>query len=111
MAARHHTDLVLCRKQPGITVGKVCRKCDGKCPICDSFVNPEEKARICDECSFGALEGKCIVCGGTGESEAFYCRECCQLGKDRDGCPRVLNLGTSRADNYFHQRSFNFNIR
>ena len=59
---------------------------------------------MCDECSFGQLEGKCIQCGGVGEDDAYYCAECVQLGKDRDGCPRVLNLGTSRADNYYRTR-------
>ena len=79
--------------------------------MCDSFVHPTEKVRICDECSFGVLEGKCIVCGAQGESEAYYCMECCQLGKDRDGCPRVLNLGVSRTDNYYHTRQYNFTTR
>ncbi|KAH9259478.1 hypothetical protein BASA81_002521 [Batrachochytrium salamandrivorans] len=106
MSAKHHTDLVMCRKQPGVIVGKVCAKDQGKCPVCDSFVKAEERVRICEDCSI--VESKCIVCGGAGEFEAFYCAECCILGKDRDGCPRVLNLGTSRADNYFHQRTYNF---
>jgi PHD finger-like domain-containing protein 5A len=104
MSAKHHTDLVLCRKRPGIHIGLVCRRCEGRCPICDSFVHPVEKVHICDECSFGALEGKCIVCGALGESDAYYCRECCMQGKDRDGCPRILNVGGSRTDNYFHTR-------
>jgi PHF5-like protein len=25
--AKHHPDLVLCRKQPGIAIGRVCEKC------------------------------------------------------------------------------------
>ena len=111
MSAKHHTDLVMCRKRPGATVGKLCRRCDGKCPVCDSFVHPTERVKICDECSFGSQEGKCIVCGGPGEPEAFYCRECCALGKARDGCPRVVNLGTSRADNYYHTRQYTFQAR
>lgn len=27
--AKHHPDLIMCRKQPGIAIGRVCDKCDG----------------------------------------------------------------------------------
>lgn len=37
-------------------------------PICDSYVRPAELVRICDECNFGTYGGRCIVCGGHGES-------------------------------------------
>jgi hypothetical protein len=54
--------------------------------------------RICDECSFGNYQNKCVVCGGEGISDAFYCFECTRLEKDRDGCPKIINLGSSRTD-------------
>ncbi|KOC18475.1 hypothetical protein AFLA70_3g008031 [Aspergillus flavus AF70] len=73
--SRHHPDLVMCRKQPGISIGRLCDKCDGKCPVCDSYVRPTTLVRICDECSFGNYQNKCIVCGGEGISDAFYCFE------------------------------------
>nr|KYP60765.1 Uncharacterized protein At1g07170/At2g30000 family [Cajanus cajan] len=28
--AKHHPDLIMCRKQPGIAIGRLCEKCDGK---------------------------------------------------------------------------------
>ena len=59
-----HSDLVMCRKQPGIAIGRLCDKCDGKCPVCDSYVRPTTLVRICDECSFGNYQNKCVVCGG-----------------------------------------------
>lgn len=74
--AKHHADLVMCMKQPGIAIGRLCERCDGKCPVCDSHVRPHTLVRICDECSFGALEGRCIVCGAPGVADAYYCREC-----------------------------------
>jgi len=64
--SRHHPDLVMCRKQPGIAIGRLCDKCDGKCPVCDSYVRPTTLVRICDECSFGNYQNKCVVCGGEG---------------------------------------------
>lgn len=94
----------MCRKQPGISIGRVCDKCDGKCPVCDSYVRPTTLVRICDECSFGNYQNKCVVCGGEGISDAFYCFECTRLEKDRDGCPKIINLGSSRTDVSFPPR-------
>ena len=74
--AKHHPDLVMCRKQPGIAIGRLCEKCDGKCVICDSFVNPKDIVHICDECNYGSFEGRCVVCGGVGVTDAYYCSEC-----------------------------------
>ena len=88
----------MCRKQAGIAIGRLCDKCDGKCPVCDSYVRPTTLVRICDECSFGNYQNKCVVCGGEGISDAFYCFECTRLEKDRDGCPKIINLGSSRTD-------------
>lgn len=88
----------MCRKQSGIAIGRLCDKCDGKCPVCDSYVRPTTLVRICDECSFGNYQNKCVVCGGEGISDAFYCYECTRLEKDRDGCPKIINLGSSRTD-------------
>ena len=94
----------MCRKQAGIAIGRLCDKCDGKCPVCDSYVRPTTLARICDECSFGNYQNKCVVCGGEGISDAFYCFECTRLEKDRDGCPKIINLGSSRTDVSFPLR-------
>lgn len=104
--AKHHPDLIFCRKQPGIAVGRLCHKCDGKCVICDSFVNPDTLVRICDECNYGTFAGKCVVCGGNGIADAFYCRECVSLEKDRDGCPKIVNLGMAKMDQYYEKKKF-----
>jgi len=55
---------------------------DGKCVICDSYVHPTTLVRICDECNYGSLQGKCIQCGGKGISDAYYCKECTISEKD-----------------------------
>ncbi|OXG18198.1 pre-mRNA-splicing factor ini1 [Cryptococcus neoformans] len=90
--SKHHPDLLMCRRQPGIAIGRMCEKCDGKCPVCDSYVRPMTLVRICDECSFGTTAGKCIVCSSPAISDAYYCTECTRLEKDRDGCPRIINV-------------------
>ncbi|EGV64651.1 PHF5-like protein [Yamadazyma tenuis ATCC 10573] len=100
--SRHQYDLVQCMKQMGAQVGKVCGNCEGRCPICDSYVKPTVEVRICQECSQGHLRDRCILCGHrfTEEDsgvEAFYCLECVRLEKHREGCPRILNMGSSKS--------------
>ena len=58
--SKHHPDLIMCRKQPGIAVGRVCETCDGRCVICDSHVRLSTLVRICDECNFGSLKGDAL---------------------------------------------------
>lgn len=39
-----------------LAIGRLCEKCDGKCPICDSYVRPYTLVRICDECNYGSYQ-------------------------------------------------------
>lgn len=55
---------------------------DGRCVICDSFVKPSTVVRVCDECNYGSYAGRCVVCGGVGVADAYYCKECTRLEKD-----------------------------
>jgi PHD finger-like domain-containing protein 5A len=80
--AKHHPDLILCRKQPGIAIGRLCERHDGQCVICDSFVRPCTLVRVCDECNYGSFQGRCVICGGAGVADAYYCKECTTLEKD-----------------------------
>ncbi|KAA0151722.1 hypothetical protein FNF27_02467 [Cafeteria roenbergensis] len=113
--ARHQTDLVLCRKLPGISTGMLCARHEGVCVICDSYARPHRVARICDECDYGSMKGsgkgKCVVCGNDGVEPAYYCFECCAQEKDRDGCPQVINIGQSRADWYYQKKKYGFQAR
>ncbi len=84
--AKHHPDLIMCRKQPGISIGRLCEKCDGKCVICDSYVRPFTLVKVCDECNYGSYEGRCVICGGSGISDAYYCKECTLSEKDVRKC-------------------------
>jgi len=60
----------------------VCITGDGKCVICDSYVRPCTLVRICDECNYGSYQGRCVICGGPGVSDAYYCKECTVTEKD-----------------------------
>ena len=55
---------------------------DGKCVVCDSYVRPATLVRVCEECNYGSLAGRCVICGGVGVSDAFYCKECTVQEKD-----------------------------
>ncbi|KAJ7710313.1 PHF5-like protein-domain-containing protein [Mycena metata] len=43
-----------------------------------------------------------------GISDAYYCAECTRLEKDRDGCPKIVNLGASRTDLFYERRRLGF---
>jgi hypothetical protein len=73
-------------------------------PVCDSYVRPMTLVHICDECSFASSAGKCLICGGPAISDAYYCTECTRLEKDRDGCPRIVNMGSSRIDAFYQRK-------
>ena len=122
---------------------------DGKCVVCDSLVRPCTLVRICDECNYGSFAGRCVICGGVGISDAFYCRECTQLEKDvsltahaspstaiclhlcaiataltkplapvvgpvlaqRDGCPKIVNVGSAVTDLFYERKKYGFKKR
>ena len=101
MATKYQHDLTLCRKTTGISRGRVCQNHEGRCVLCDSFVDMRVQARICDECGLGPSQGRCIVCNAPGAADAFYCKICQINEKDRDGCPRIVNVGIAKMDNYY----------
>jgi PHD finger-like domain-containing protein 5A len=151
--ARHQSDLIFCRRLPGIAVGKVCATCDGRCPSCHSLhflcvcvcvfpivlirstqfatrlfmrkrlcgyamtATTERKLLLCvcvcqsksNECkktkNTHRSSGRCIVCGGVGVADAYYCRECVALEKDRDGCPKIINVGQARLDAFYDKKA------
>ena len=109
--ARHHPDLIFCRKQIGVAIGRLCQRCDGRCVICDSHVRPAVLVRICDECNYGSYQGRCVICGGPGISDAHYCAECAILEKDRDGCPKIVNLGSAKTDLFYERKKYGFKRR
>ncbi len=84
---------------------------DGLCCICNSFVNPHTLVHTCDECNYGSLEGRCTICGNQGVTDAYYCRECVQQGKDRDGCPKIVNLGSTKTDLFYERKKYGFKKR
>lgn len=51
-------------------------------------------------------KGKCIVCANPGVADAFYCVECTVLEKDRDGCPKVVNVGTAKIDLIYEKKKY-----
>lgn len=51
-------------------------------------------------------QGKCVVCGSPGVADAFYCSECTILEKDRDGCPKIINVGTAKIDLVYERKKY-----
>ena len=98
--------------------------------MCDSYVRPCTLVRICDECNYGSYQGRCTICGGPGVSDAYYCKECTIQEKDvspslsllvgmelvlrrlqRDGCPKIVNLGSSKTDLFYERKKYGFKKR
>lgn len=76
-----------------------------------SYVRPSTLVRICDECNYGSYQGRCVICGGPGVSDAYYCKECTIQEKDRDGCPKIVNLGSSKTDLFYERKKYGFKKR
>ncbi|CAD2214451.1 PHD finger-like domain-containing protein 5A [Angomonas deanei] len=90
-------DLQMCRKRTGMAVGYVCNQHEGRCVVCDlqcdEILPTMREVHLCDDCGLVA-EGQetCVMCGTERISElAYYCSHCVALGKEADGCPRVMN--------------------
>ncbi|CAG8573925.1 4741_t:CDS:2, partial [Gigaspora rosea] len=66
---------------------------------------------ICDECNYGSYQGRCVICGAPGVSDAYYCKECVLQEKDRDGCPKIVNLGSSKTDLFYERKKYGFKKR
>ena len=81
------------------------------CCVCSSFVNPHTLVHICDECQYGSNENRCVICSNPGVTDAYYCRECVQQGKDRDGCPKIVNLGSTKTDLFYERKKYGFKKR
>lgn len=43
--------------------------------------------------------------------DAYYCRECVQQEKDRDGCPKIVNLGSAKTDLFYERKKYGFKKR
>ena len=99
-----HPENIPCGKRPGPDIGLLCESCEGRCPLCDSHTNLIEPVHICGDCNFGPIKDRCIVCAAPGKSPAYYCHDCVLLGKSRDGCPRILNVGMSNSDRMYERR-------
>ena len=46
------------------------------------------------------------MCGGLGVADAYYCKACTMLEKDRDGCPKIVNLSSNKLDNHYEKKKY-----
>ncbi|KAG9461534.1 hypothetical protein GDO78_016482, partial [Eleutherodactylus coqui] len=84
---------------------------DGKCVICDSYVRPCTLVRICDECNYGSYQSYCVICGGPDVSDAYYDFTFTFCFFQRDGCPKIVNLGSSKTDLFYERKKYGFKKR
>ena len=67
--------------------------------------------RVLLRLNYFPLQGRCVICGGPGISDAYYCKECTVQEKDRDGCPKIVNLGSSKTDLFYEMKKYGFKKR
>lgn len=58
-----------------------------------------------------ALTRRCVIWGGPGVSDAYYCKECTVQAKDRDGCPKIVNLGSFMTLLFYERKRYGFKKR
>tara|TARA_B110000977_G_scaffold74126_1_gene100258 strand:+ start:2591 stop:2728 length:138 start_codon:yes stop_codon:yes gene_type:complete len=44
-------------------------------------------------------------------ADAYYCKECTQSEKDRDGCPKITNMGSAKTDLFYERKKYGFKKR
>ena len=54
---------------------------------------------------YGSNQGRCVICSAVGVSDAYYCQGCVIQEKDRDGCPKIINLGSAKTDLFYHKKA------
>ena len=70
-----------------------CLNCEAQKKTTYPTTIGESSGYICEECYLGVKKDRCIISNAPGVADAYYCEECVQMGKDRDGCPCVINIG------------------
>ena len=45
-----------------------------------------------------------IICTSEGISDSHCCANCTQLERDRDGCPKIINLESLKTDLFIEKR-------
>lgn len=43
--------------------------------------------------------------------DAYYCKECTQMEKDKDGCRKIVNLGSAKTDLLYERMKYGFKKR
>ncbi|KAG7019126.1 PHD finger-like domain-containing protein 5B, partial [Cucurbita argyrosperma subsp. argyrosperma] len=63
-----------------------------------------------------SVTGSVVICDSVcpslySRSDAYYCKECTQQEKDRDGCPKIVNLGSAKTDLFYERKKYGFKKR
>lgn len=72
--------------------------------MCNSYVCPCTLVCICDEHNYGSYQGWCVIHGGPGVSDTYYCKECSIQEKNKYSYPKTVNLGISKTDLFYEHK-------
>jgi hypothetical protein len=87
-AARHSGSTALVEDSAAASSAAIGSKDDGGFAAFNSS-NTGTGLGAMSSTSVQNLSIRCIICNAPGKHQAFYCRACVLLEKDRDGCPRT----------------------
>ena len=103
------------------TLVRLCDECnygsfEGRCTICGCGTPRHTRKRAVQQWLIRLRSRVAIGTGvrgdsGKGVSDAYYCKECVMLEKDRDGCPKIINIGQARSDLFYARKAYNFQSR
>ncbi|DBA87128.1 TPA: hypothetical protein ACH3X2_005242 [Trebouxia sp. C0005] len=102
--AKHHPDLIMCRKQPGIAIGRLCEKCklavSARVRPARSLCEPTRllNLSLTHWSCLNAGDGKCVICDSY-VRPATLVRICdeCNYGSYAGRCTICGGIGISDA--------------
>jgi PHD finger-like domain-containing protein 5A len=47
-----------------------------------------------------------LASGSQGSMDAYYCKACARLEKDRDGCPKIINISSAFKDQFYERNKY-----
>ncbi|KAF7356377.1 Ubiquitin fusion degradation protein 4 [Mycena venus] len=113
--SKHHPDLIMCRRQPGIETAPrfqqsgVCAKSateNARCVIHTCV--PRRSCGYATSATLARMAGAVSSVDLQVSPTRITVPSAHGSKKDRDGCPKIVNLGASRTDLFYERRRLGF---
>ncbi|VDL99697.1 unnamed protein product [Schistocephalus solidus] len=111
--AKHHPDLIFCRKQPGVCKLLVMENALYVIPMCAQYVMNVITVHIKAAVSFVVVLGSpmLITADSALSWKKMYVHPIYLTRIQRDGCPKIVNLGSAKTDLFYERKKYGFKKR